>query len=78
MNEPCVGFSFFDRPNSFVMTSWIASARRTLSSVGVVIASSYALVWSELQLSWRAIYAWSVVRMSLNAISWAWSERPEV
>ena len=33
------------------MISWIAIARRTLSSVGVVIASSYALVCSELQLS---------------------------
>jgi len=34
--------------------SWTASARLTDSSVGVVIASSYALVWSELQLSARA------------------------
>jgi hypothetical protein len=33
------------------MMSWIAIARRTLSSVGVVIASSKALVCSELVLS---------------------------
>ena len=31
-------------PNSLLMINWIAIARRTDSSVGVVIASSYALV----------------------------------
>jgi hypothetical protein len=40
MNEPCSGFSFFASPSSLLMMSWIAIARRTLSSVGVVIASS--------------------------------------
>ncbi len=40
MNEPCVAFSQKVRPNSRLMISWIAIARRTDSSVGVVIASS--------------------------------------
>jgi hypothetical protein len=40
MNEPCSGFSFFARPSSLLMINWIAIARRTDSSVGVVIASS--------------------------------------
>ena len=40
MNEPCSGFSFIDRPHSRLMISWIAIARRTDSSVGVVTASS--------------------------------------
>ena len=51
MNAPWFGFSFFARPHSRLMMSWIAIARRTESSVGVVIASSKALVCSELQLS---------------------------
>jgi hypothetical protein len=37
---PWLGFSFFARPHSRLMMSWIAIARRTDSSVGVVIASS--------------------------------------
>jgi hypothetical protein len=45
MNAPWFGFSFFASPHSRLMISWIAIARRTLSSVGVVIASSNALVW---------------------------------
>jgi len=40
MNTPWFGFSFFARPHSLLMMSWIAIARRTDSSVGVVIASS--------------------------------------
>jgi hypothetical protein len=40
MNEPCRGFSFFMMPCSRLTMSWIAIARRTDSSVGVVIASS--------------------------------------
>ena len=40
MNEPCHGFSLMLSPSSRLMISWIATARRTLSSVGVVIASS--------------------------------------
>ncbi len=40
MNEPCSGFSFFARPSSLLMMSWMAMARRTDSSVGVVMASS--------------------------------------
>ena len=40
MKEPCKGFSFFARPNSLLMINWIAIALRTLSSVGVVMASS--------------------------------------
>ena len=60
------------------MMSWIAIARLTESSVGVVIASSYALVWSELQLSKIAYTACSVVRMSLKSISCACSDRPDV
>ena len=40
MKLPWLGFSFFARPHSRLMMSWIAMARRTLSSVGVVIASS--------------------------------------
>ena len=39
-----IGFSFFASPSSRLMINWIAMARRTLPSVGVVIASSYALV----------------------------------
>jgi hypothetical protein len=35
-----LGFSFFARPHSRLMMSWIAIARRTDSSVGVVMASS--------------------------------------
>src|SRR5438309_2225586 len=35
MNEPWFGFSFFPSPHSRLMTSWIAMARRTDSSVGV-------------------------------------------
>ena len=40
MKLPWLGFSFFARPHSRLMIIWIAIARRTLSSVGVVIASS--------------------------------------
>ena len=40
MKAPWFGFSFFASPHSRLMISWIAIARRTLSSVGVVIASS--------------------------------------
>jgi hypothetical protein len=36
---PCNGFSFFARPSSLLIMSWMA-VRRTDSSVGVVIASS--------------------------------------
>ncbi len=39
-NEPWLGFSFLPRPHSLLMIIWIAIARRTDSSVGVVIASS--------------------------------------
>ncbi|MOA58575.1 hypothetical protein D3C78_1829940 [compost metagenome] len=39
-NAPCKGFSFLARPSSRLMMSWMAMARRTESSVGVVIASS--------------------------------------
>ena len=42
----------------------IAIARRTDSSVGVVMASSYALVCSELHRSWMAKSAWRVVYVS--------------
>ena len=38
--EPCHGFWFLLSPSSRLMMSWIATARRTLSSVGVVSASS--------------------------------------
>ena len=51
MKAPWFGFSFFARPHSRLMMSWIAMARRTLSSVGVVMASSKALVCRLLQLS---------------------------
>src|SRR5207253_10308147 len=34
MNAPWFGFSFFARPHSRLMISWIAIARRTESSVG--------------------------------------------
>jgi hypothetical protein len=37
---PCSGFSHIDRPHSRLMISWMASARRTDSAVGVVTASS--------------------------------------
>ncbi len=37
---PCHGFSHMFRPSSRAMISWMATARRTDSSVGVVIASS--------------------------------------
>ena len=40
MKLPCQGFSQKFRPSSLLMIIWIATARRTLSSVGVVIASS--------------------------------------
>ncbi len=40
MNAPWFGFSFLASPHSRLMINWIAIARRTLSSVGVVIASS--------------------------------------
>ena len=40
MKEPWSGFSFIASPHSLLMISWIASARRTDSDVGVVIASS--------------------------------------
>ena len=40
MNEPCNGLSFIAMPHSRLMMSWIAIARRTDSSVGVVNASS--------------------------------------
>ena len=46
-----VGFSFLARPHSRLMMSWMAMARRTESSVGVVMASSNALVCRLLQLS---------------------------
>ena len=39
-NEPCSGFSFIARPHSWLMIIWMAIARRTDSSVGVVTASS--------------------------------------
>ena len=48
---PWFGFSFLASPHSRLMISWIAIARRTLSSVGVVIASSKAFVCRLLQLS---------------------------
>ena len=51
INEPCKGFSFFVNPSSLFMINCIAIALLTDSSVGVVIASSYAFVCSELQLS---------------------------
>ena len=51
MYAPWSGFSFFSSPNSWLRINWIANARRTDSSVGVVIASSYALVCRLLQLS---------------------------
>ena len=38
MKAPWLGFSFLARPHSRLMISWIAIARRTDSSVGVVIA----------------------------------------
>ena len=38
--EPAHGFWFLLRPSSRLMMSWIATALRTLSSVGVVNASS--------------------------------------
>jgi len=38
MYEPCSGFSLRARPHSRLMISWMASARRTESSVGVVTA----------------------------------------
>ena len=44
MKLPWVAFSQNVNPNSLLMINWIAIARRTDSSVGVVIASSYALV----------------------------------
>jgi len=44
----------------------MASARRTLSSVGVVIASSYALVWSECSCRWKREQRLEVVRMSFE------------
>jgi hypothetical protein len=40
MKAPWLGFSFFARPYSRLMISWIAMARRTDSSVSVVMASS--------------------------------------
>jgi hypothetical protein len=40
MKAPWLGFSFLARPHSRLMISWMAMARRTDSSVGVVIASS--------------------------------------
>ncbi len=40
MNEPWSGFSFLANPSSLEMMSWIATALRTDSSVGVVMASS--------------------------------------
>ena len=58
--------------------SWIATARRTDCSVGVVIASSNALVCRLLQLSNSAYSACSVVRMSLKLISCACRLRPDV
>ena len=48
----------------------MAIALRTLSSVGVM-ASSYALVCSELQIIINAYNACSVVRISLKSISCA-------
>ena len=51
MKAPWLGFSFLARPHSRLMISWIAMALRTLSSVGVVMASSKALVCRLLQLS---------------------------
>lgn len=45
------GIFIFAKPSSLFIMSWIAIARLTDSSVGVVIASSYAFVCSELQLS---------------------------
>ena len=78
MNAPWFGFSFFDKPHSRLITNWIASARRRLSSVGVVKASSWALVCKLLQLSYTAIKACSVVRISLKSISCACKDRPDV
>ena len=40
MKAPCSGFSLRARPSSWLMISWMAMARRTDSSVGVVMASS--------------------------------------
>ena len=40
MKAPWFGFSFFASPHSRLMTNWMAMARRTDSSLGVVIASS--------------------------------------
>jgi hypothetical protein len=40
MKLPCQGFSLKFSPSSRLMISWMATARRTLSSVGVVMASS--------------------------------------
>jgi len=37
-------------PSSLLITIWIATARRTLSSVGAVMASSQALACRLLQL----------------------------
>jgi hypothetical protein len=40
MKLPCQGFSQKFRPSSLLMIIWMATARRTDSGVGVVIASS--------------------------------------
>ena len=78
MNEPCIGFSVLVQPLSLLTINWIASALLTDSSVGVVIASSYALVCSEFALSWIANRACKVVRISLKSISCACRLRPLV
>ena len=64
-------FSFRRRPNSLASIIWIAMERRTDSSVGVVTASSYEFVCSELQLSLNATSPCKVVLISLKSISWA-------
>src|SRR3569833_1851498 len=76
--EPCSGFSFFDRPHSLLMIIWMAIARRTDDSDGVINNSSNALVCKEFALSYSAQSACSVVRMSLKLISCACSDRPDV
>ncbi len=51
MKLPWFMFSFLAKPHSLLIINWMASARRTDSWLGVVIASSKALVCRLLQLS---------------------------
>ena len=68
----------FGTPDSWAMTCWVRSARRTASSVGSASASSYEFVCSDWVPPITPASASRVVRMTFTSGCWAVSETPAV